>query len=230
MNRTLHLLTTILAITCISTSILPAQITEKGDTIEVQTFTFEDEGPNAWGAYRGTFDFPPAENTYRKILMYQTLKCDPSTKQDNFDCGEWDYLTYTYLVDSTGVMDSTRRTHPNYWVNGSPRDEFAYTSTPTFTTYTENQKLATYIDTSDYQLSVLGEGTSTIHFPLQTSRQKGKAQFLWRQEELIEAGLVAGNIEGLKLQLADLNMSQNRSLLDGSHQKHFSYRISTQCL
>lgn len=198
----------LLFFTCIITLNLFAQITEHGDTIEVQTFTFEDEGPPAWGSYKGTFDFPPAENTYRKVLMYQTLKCDPSTKQDNFDCGEWDYLTYTYLVDSTGIMDSTRRTHPNYWVNGSPKDEFSYVSSPTFTTYRENQQLVNYVDTTDYQLAAIGEGTESFDYPLQTSQQKGKAQFVWRTNELTAAGLVAGDVHGLKLQLADLGMSE----------------------
>lgn len=194
--------------TILFSSHLSAQITEKGDTIEVQTFTFEDEGPPAWGSYKGTFDFPPAENTYRKVLMYQTLKCDPSTKQDNFNCGEWDYLTYTYLVDSTGIMDSTRRTHPNYWVNGSPRETFAYTSSPTVTTYRESQSLVSYIDATDYQLAVIGEGTQPSTYPLHTSQQKGKAQFIWRPSELTDAGMVAGDIHGLKLQLADLNMDE----------------------
>jgi len=209
MKQTVHLFSVIFALILASNQILSAQITKSGDTTFVQTFTFEDEGPPAWSSYKGTFDFPPAEKTYRKVLMYQTLKCDPSTKQDNFDCGEWDYLTYTYLVDSTGIMDSTRRTHPNFWVNGSPIDNFAYTNTPTTTTYREEQQLVNYVDTVDYQLAVLGEGTSPIAFPLQTSQEKGRAQFLWQPEELIAAGLTGGKIEGLKLQLAELTMPQD---------------------
>ncbi|MEZ4884872.1 MAG: LamG-like jellyroll fold domain-containing protein [Chitinophagales bacterium] len=206
--KQLILLLTAAIFTLAVTSNTFAQITVKGDTIEVQTFTFADEGPPAWGSYSGTFDFPPAGESYRKVLMYQTLKCDPSTKQDNFNCGEWDYLTYTYLTDSTGIMDSTKRTHPNFWVNGSPKDKFAYTSSPTFTTYQEEQKRVNYIDTTDYQLSVVGEGTTAIGFPLQTSQQKGKSQFLWRQDELLATGLVAGNVHGLKLQLGEMNMPQ----------------------
>lgn len=199
---------TILLITLTSNHFLSAQITEKGDTITVQTFTFEDEGPNAWGSYKGLFEFPE-EQSYRKVLMYQTLKCDPSTKQDNFDCGEWDYLTYTYLTDSTGVMDSTLRTHPNFWVNGSPRGDFAYTSNPTYTTYQEAQEWVQYIDTTEYALFEVGTEAETLAYPLRTSAERGKAQFLWRSEELLATGMNAGEITGMKMHLSDLPMGAN---------------------
>jgi len=45
-------------------------------------------------------------------------------------------------------------------------------------------------------------------YPLHTSQQKGKAQFIWRAQELIGAGMVGGDIYGLKLQLADLNVDE----------------------
>ncbi|MEL6846159.1 MAG: hypothetical protein AAFP02_23370, partial [Bacteroidota bacterium] len=75
---------------------------QTGDTTVVQTFTFADPSPIGFSApYRGTFQFPDTSQQYAKILMAYTLKCDPATAQDGFDCGEWDYLTYTYVYDST---------------------------------------------------------------------------------------------------------------------------------
>ena len=85
--------------------LLPAQ--QVGDTVVVQTFSLSDPAPAS--VYRGTFQFPPATEEFQKILMSYTLKCDPSTRRDGFDCGEWDYLTYTFLTDSAGVNDSTFR-------------------------------------------------------------------------------------------------------------------------
>jgi len=63
-----------------------------GDTLIVQTFTFEDIEKR-----RDFFDFPDDERTWEKIYMNRTLKCDEQTKQDTFPCGEWDYSTFTLL-------------------------------------------------------------------------------------------------------------------------------------
>jgi Peptide-N-glycosidase F, C terminal/Secretion system C-terminal sorting domain len=68
-----------------------------GDTTVVQTFTFGS-------AQNGWFAFPADSNRYERILMYYTLRCVPGNSPS---CGEWDYLTYSYLWQHTGVMDST---------------------------------------------------------------------------------------------------------------------------
>jgi hypothetical protein len=63
-----------------------------GDTLIVQTFTFDDIEKR-----RDFFEFPNNERIWEKIYMYRTLKCDEQTKQDSFPCGEWDYSTFTLL-------------------------------------------------------------------------------------------------------------------------------------
>jgi len=68
-----------------------------GDSIIVQAFTF---GSNQ----DSTFKFPSDTLQYQKILMYYTLKCNP---KNNPACGQWDYLTYTYLYQPTGTYDSS---------------------------------------------------------------------------------------------------------------------------
>ena len=93
---------------------------DPGDTTWVQTYTWEAQN-NPATAYdspgRRWFEFPSQEDTaYRKILMYHRLKCfeDGTAGNLGFPCGEWDYLTYNYLFDHTGLYDSTALSHPQY--------------------------------------------------------------------------------------------------------------------
>ena len=48
--------------------------------------------------------------------MHYTLKCDPQTTRDNFNCGEWDYLSYVIVHDSTGRIDSNEYEHANFQI------------------------------------------------------------------------------------------------------------------
>ena len=48
------------------------------DTIVVQTLTFDSITTR-----RGVWEFPTGES-FRKILMYHTLKCDPHTTHDQY--------------------------------------------------------------------------------------------------------------------------------------------------
>ncbi|MDP8221365.1 MAG: peptide-N-glycosidase F-related protein [Candidatus Stygibacter frigidus] len=68
-----------------------------GDTLIVQTITFDDIEKR-----QGVYEFPDDERTWEKIWMYRTLKCDERTKQDSFACGEWDYCTYTLIHKPVG--------------------------------------------------------------------------------------------------------------------------------
>jgi len=116
---------------------------QPGDTVVVQTFTFNDPSPIGWGApYLGTFTFPDGSETYEKVLMYQTLKCDPATNADSYPCGEWDYITYFAVTNRDGIYDSTFKSQPNYTINGATPNLLQYTSQPTYTTYqTEQQQI-----------------------------------------------------------------------------------------
>jgi hypothetical protein len=81
---------------------------QAGDTITLQTFTFGSP-QDAW------FVFPSDTVGVEKILMKYTLKCNPAQTPA---CGEWDYLTYTYLYDHTGLIDSAMQTQNYFTVNG----------------------------------------------------------------------------------------------------------------
>lgn len=64
--------------------------------IKIKTLTFDSITTR-----RAVFDFP-TDGEYRKIIMKYTLKCDPRTTHDRFDCGEWDYSSYSYIYHNTG--------------------------------------------------------------------------------------------------------------------------------
>ncbi len=74
----------------LSAPLLLAQ--NKKDTVLVQTFTFHDIEKR-----RDVFQFPDTDQTWRKIIMVRTLKCDEKTSRDIYPCGEWDYITRTVV-------------------------------------------------------------------------------------------------------------------------------------
>ena len=57
--------------------------------------------------------------------MYHRLKCfeDGTAGNLGYPCGEWDYLTYNYLFDHTGLYDSTALTHPVHLINDADFEE-----------------------------------------------------------------------------------------------------------
>lgn len=67
-----------------------------GDTIVVQAMTYGSPQDLV-------IALPPASVPIYKVLMLYKLKCNPA---QNPACGEWDYLTYTYLYKNTGAIDS----------------------------------------------------------------------------------------------------------------------------
>ncbi len=86
----------------------------KGQSDTIQTFSFKDSTKR-----NGMFKFPAATEKYRKVLMYYTLKCYPKvSKYDNkYPCGEWDYLTYTFVTDKKGVVYEIARYITPYGIN-----------------------------------------------------------------------------------------------------------------
>jgi len=140
-----HLL--LLSLTAIFVS--TAALADPGDTTVVQTFTFEEQNdPDA--AYdspgRRWFEFPDDETSYQKILMYYTLKCfeDGTAGGLGFPCGEWDYLTYNYLFDHTGELDSNLLAHPFYLLNNADFEEVDLVSEPQFNTI-QYETIETYV-------------------------------------------------------------------------------------
>ncbi|MBU0764096.1 MAG: T9SS type A sorting domain-containing protein [Bacteroidetes bacterium] len=184
--------------------IISYSIAGPGDTLTVQTLTFGDITKR-----RGIWVFPDTSHHYRKILMYYTLKCDPATTHDNYNCGEWDYLTYNYIYDHTGIMDSSLLTQPSFIVGGISPDSFSYTTTPVWTYYKNWQYFPVYdsiISESEIQT---GSGDTSFIHPFNTSQEVSRAQYLWLESELSGGGLVPGEIHKLKLDITALGNALN---------------------
>lgn len=164
---------------------------QSGDSIIIQTLTWKDITKR-----KGTWQFPPKER-WEKILMLQNLKCDPATTQDNYPCGEWDYITNAMLYDSTGVIDSVKKSHSNFMIGISSPDSFPYTTVPTFSIYQRFQYYRTITSTTQETEAKIGNGS----YPLTQlfNNGSGKGVYVWSADELKAAGLTAGPIAGIKL-------------------------------
>ncbi|PLX00099.1 MAG: hypothetical protein C0593_01745 [Marinilabiliales bacterium] len=169
------------------------------DTIRVQTFTFDSITTR-----RGVYQFPDNENTYRKILMYYTLKCDPATTHDQYNCGEWDYLTYTKVYEHTGTYDSTLYHHPNIQrINGYNIDSLALTGQPTSVGFRKQHLITAFPDTVSFEQWGNGETIDTTRRILETSMENGRRQILFTAQQLQAMGLSEGNLNGMKFLVAD---------------------------
>lgn len=159
-----------------------------GDTIVVQTFTFGSP-QDAW------FVFPSDTNSYEKIIMKYTLKCNPA---QNPACGEWDYLTNTYVYKPTGLTDSSVVIQPMLSVNGQNPDSIAYSTNPTFSYDTTWQYFIVHNSTTSLDTFRVGSGIQNSTAPFGASRPVSRSQYLWRASELQAVGMAAGNITGLR--------------------------------
>ncbi len=164
---------------------------DEGDTIVIQTIDFSTPVNPGWGAPReGIFEFPSQDVTYQKALMYYTLKCDNTQSPA---CGEWDYLTHTFLYQHTGVYDSTLYYHPNFIANGQTPDTLAYMHTKSwsYSPYREYSNETTPSGTYTY-----GQGDDSVIFPT-VPVLDGKAIIIWTAGELQGLSVPAGEITGM---------------------------------
>lgn len=165
---------------------------QTGDTLVVQTFTYGSP-QDAW------FQFPPDTASYEKVLLYYKLKCNPNQSPA---CGEWDYLTYTYLYDHTGNYDSTLLSHPSFMVDGASPDSFAYTSDYLYDYSTHWEYNIVYTDTLSWNSGIIGTGQVGSVYPFNAGGGGyQRVQMLWRATELAAAGITAGDLTGMAFDL-----------------------------
>ncbi|NVO03524.1 MAG: T9SS type A sorting domain-containing protein [Bacteroidetes bacterium] len=174
-----------------------------GDTIHVQTFTYGS-------VQDAKFLFPSDTIPIEKILMHYKLRC-PYIGQ----CGEWDYLTYTYLYDHTGVLDSNLLSAPSYiWNNTSP-DSISFMNQPSWIYMPNYAYNIVYDNTISFDSAIVGNGSTQTVNPFGSAKPVSRTQYLWRANELLTAGLNAGNISSLRFNLQSF----------GSELKHLTIRI-----
>lgn len=176
------------------------------DTTWVQTFTFDSISNR-----HDQFQFPASLDTQRfeKVLMYYKLKCSPLTTWDQYDCGEWDYLTYTRVFDHTGDFDSVKRESGKYLANFQVPALINYNTPQIAATFqliqerVQSERSGAMLQ--DFSINI-GSGTSNL--PFHTQSKGGTYQFLVSANELILAGVQAGDIQSLSLYVNQLGLNE----------------------
>ncbi len=210
MLRFLRSLPAVLLFFCLGNAALLTAQGGPEDTLTVQTFTYGSP-------LRGWFQFPPDSNRYRKVWLYYKLKCDKGTTQDNYPCGEWDYLTYTYLYEHTGLMDSTLYYQPSFEVKGASPDSFAYKRSPVWTLRSRSEKIASVSDSQNLSLVTLGKAQVAGNIPLSSNFSDARSFSLWTADELLAAGLQPGKIYGMELRIAHAGSPLRKLRIGASH-------------
>lgn len=171
------------------------------DTTWVQTFTFDSISTR-----RATFQFPQEleEMRFEKVLMYYKLKCSPLTPWDQYNCGEWDYLTYTRVFDHTGVYDSVRVDSVRYLANYTAPSTYTYNPLgyPQVDTYARVENVRSGVTTTLVPLVMTANATS--NYPFNSVAKGSRFQMLITANELQTAGISAGNLQSLSLNVAAL--------------------------
>ena len=171
-----------------------ANIGQAQDTIRVQTLTFNDITMR-----RGWFVFPDSTHQFRKVLMHHTLKCDPQTTQDQYACGEWDYLTYNLIHEHTGVLDSIAQTHPYFKVGALAPPSVERASDLQYSTRQSALARRTVDVVNNEATFTVGSAGSMESTLLSPTTGTNRAQYLFTAGELLTAGLTAGPIHQLGL-------------------------------
>lgn len=169
------------------------------DTTVVQTLTFDSTSRS------GTWAFPAdTGQTYRKIIMQYRMRChNAAVGNGNVGCREWDYSCNTVIRDSS-QQDSAAATHPSHIIGGFSGNSFPISTGPTYTYFDYNQYNVTYTSTIAETLATVGVGTASLGAPFTASMPQAKTQYLWTASELTGAGLSAGSLTSMRMDLSSL--------------------------
>ena len=173
------------------------------DTTWVQTFTFDSiTTRRAW------FPFPAELDTMRfeKVMMYYKLKCSPLTTWDQYDCGEWDYLTYTRVFDHTGEFDSIAKNSSRFLSNWDQPATIDFVPSP------NNESDYYFRDESTRNTAGLifsnPEAANTnSNWPFKSNEKGSRYQILVTQQQLLAANVQAGPLNALKLYVQNLGVN-----------------------
>ncbi|MFA8300580.1 MAG: LamG-like jellyroll fold domain-containing protein [Hyphomicrobiales bacterium] len=172
-------------------------LADNGDTTIIQTIDHNTPTLKWWNAPReGKYEFPSADKSWSKILMRYNLKCDPT---QNPKCGEWDYLTQTYLREFTGKLDSNLYYQPSFTVNRAVQDTLDFNNAPAYTYIPYIEKANSTAPETSF---IIGNSESLSSHPFSSAspnRKDAKSIFLYTADELKAAGLSEGNISSIQL-------------------------------
>jgi hypothetical protein len=198
--------TVLISLLLIVIGLPPAIAQNTGDTTVVQTLEFSDITKR-----RGWYVFPSETNTYSKILMYYTLKCDAATTQDGYACGEWDYTTYTNLYQHENIGSSY------YYLGSNNPDTIFYVSNPIYDYNQSYQYFPVYDATTSETSGTVGVGATPLTEVFNTSNRTGKTQYIFTASELTTAGIIAGPIDKLALEVSAVGPDINNLRISIKH-------------
>ncbi|MES2798534.1 MAG: LamG-like jellyroll fold domain-containing protein [Bacteroidota bacterium] len=165
------------------------------DTTWVQTYTFDTIQTR-----RANFQFPASldDQRFEKVLMYYKLKCSPLTTWDQYNCGEWDYLTYTRIFEHTGNYDSVQVDGPAFRVNTTVPANYPFATSPYHDQNWKSVQARSPIATNSFPIN--GTAASPLNFV--SANGNGKLmQWIVPAAELSASGVTGGAIEGMQLSL-----------------------------
>ncbi|MFD1552199.1 hypothetical protein DNU06_00115 [Putridiphycobacter roseus] len=185
-----------------------------GDTIVVQSFDYTmTTGANGGLARAMMVPFPDNPGiSYSKVLMLYNMRCRNgavNTTGGNYvACGEWDYSCNSYIHDSTRV-DSIPSTTASHKITGYNGTSYNYSTTPIYNYYLHIQQAVILNNIVSENQAIIGTGTQNMNEALPTASRNAKSVFLFTQSELSNAGLTAGNIDALLLNVLNAGGDAN---------------------
>ncbi|MFB0998033.1 MAG: hypothetical protein QMC28_04975, partial [Flavobacteriales bacterium] len=179
-----------------------------GDTITVQSFDYSSNNRDT------TVIFPTDTSIkYEKVLMLYTMRCKgarvSTAANRNLGCGEWDYSCNTYIYDEERY-DSSLSVIPNYTISNFSGNSFSYSASTLYDMYRKIEKKTTVVSTASEDIDTVGIGTTSSTDVFKTANNTGKSQFIYTANELLTAGLTAGSIDALLLDISGLGSNINQ--------------------
>jgi hypothetical protein len=97
------------------------------------------------------------------------------------------------------------QTQNNFTVNGQALPSFSYTNQAAYNYSANWQYGITYTDTTSFNTASIGALNLQNQTAIQSANAASRSQHLWTAAELTAAGLTAGNITGMQLQVLSAN-------------------------
>jgi hypothetical protein len=150
-------------------------------------------------------DFPDNPDlTYEKIIMAYNMRCKDGLVSvpgnTNLGCGEWDYSCNTYIHDSSRV-DSVISFTNSHSISGFSGSTYEYAANALYNYYQFLQKEVIVNNIISESIHVVGSGNVSLPEVLSTNNHSSKSQYLFTQTELNSAGVIAGEINGIELEV-----------------------------
>lgn len=171
-----------------------------GDTIVIKAFKYGSTTRDT------VINFPNTSLTYEKIILKYNMRCKnaliSTQSAPNQGCGEWDYSCNTYIVDSSKI-ETDLNLQPSHVISNFTGTVFPYVTQPVYDYYNYSQSNVVLNNIVSETQHTIGVGSTSVPNLLKSDERSGKSQILYTAAELTTAGFVAGNIDGILLNVAN---------------------------